>query len=108
MSPSVKTVIGFIALALAVPSTLAARPWPVTREFQKTIDINWTAPHIDIDVPIVDTNNATVYRFICRGGTDDARLDALSEEPNGIGYIGSLTCILNEGNKESDATLLAE
>ncbi len=101
-------MIGFTALVLAMPSAVASGPWPVAREFQKIIDIDWNAPRLDIDMPIVDTTNAIIYRLICRGGTDDARLDALSDRPNGINYVGPLTCILNQGDQETDATLLAE
>ena len=98
----------FVLLAFfLIISPAMASDWPVVRNFRRTFDIAWDSPRIDIDVPLVDLNNVVAYRLICHGGTDDASLDALSEK-SGINYVGPLMCVLNEGNNETETSLLAE
>lgn len=97
-----------VCIFLTTSPVIASERWPAVRQAQATFDITWNAPRIDIDFPVFDESGNTAYRLICRGGTDQAYLDALSEGPNGINYVGPLTCILNEGNRETEATLLAE
>jgi hypothetical protein len=97
----------YIVLAVNRP-TFAAEAWPAIENVEASFDIDWRAPRIDVDLPIRNKQGAAVYRFICRGGADQAKVDALSEGPHGINYVSPLMCVLNKGDQETEASLLGE
>lgn len=86
---------------------VAASEWPEMREFALRAAVRLDVPRVDIDVPFYDRGGAVRYRLICRGGSQ-AHLDDVSERTGTAGYLPDLTCILNAGDRESDASLLSE
>ncbi len=98
-------LIGLYILAFA--SACKAETWPRLRDFHMSVGITWNVDRIDIDIPLFDESGNIAYRLICRGGKE-SYLDKLSEGPNGINYVGPLMCILNEGNEETELSLLAD
>lgn len=85
----------------------APAPWPRMRAFTLTAGVRLDAPRADIDVPLYDEAGVVRYRLICRGGGQDY-LDDVGERTGTAGYQPDLTCILNAGDRETDASLLAE
>ncbi len=81
--------------------------WPEVREFLLKTGIQLSATRIDLDLPIYDQAGGIRYRLICRGG-NEAYLDRVSERTGTAGYLPNLTCILNVGDQETDASLLSE
>jgi len=97
-----------LLLAASVLSTPAGASgaWPEVREVEVTMGLDWNSDRIFVDLPIYGTSGEILYRLVCRGGSE-TYLDTLSES-TGINYVGPLMCILNEGSKESDLTLLSD
>ena len=102
-----KRLLLAVCIFLALPA-LSGETWPSIGNVEADFDIDWQAPRIDVDLPIKDEQGSIVYRFICRGGADQAAVDALSERPLHINYVSPLMCVLNGGNEETEASLLGE
>jgi len=116
-SPLISGPVSLLALLTAGTATadlgpaparpVAASEWPEMREFALRSAFRLDAPRVDIDIPLRDPAGAVRYRLICRGGSQ-AHLDDVSERTGTSGYLPDLTCILNAGDRESDASLLSE
>lgn len=81
--------------------------WPEMREFRVMAGINLSSRRIDLDIPLYDLSGAIRYRLICRGGSREY-LDEVERRTQTASYLQPLTCILNYGNRETDASLLSE
>jgi hypothetical protein len=83
-----------------------ATPWPQMADFEMRVGVDTSASEINISVPLRDTRGQVRYLLVCRGGKQD-RMDAVSMAKN-INYVPPLMCILNDGNIESEQSLLSE
>jgi hypothetical protein len=81
--------------------------WPEMREFRSTAGIRLNSRRIDLDIPLYDVGGTIRYRLICRGGSREY-LDEVERRTQTASYSQPLTCILNYGNREADASLLSE
>ena len=108
--------IGF-ASALSIVSVSSATPspggrdneqlWPQLRDFRMSVGIYLKGRRADVDIPVYDVNGTIQYRLICRApGNRD--VEEMERETGASSYARDLTCILNVGNSETDASLLAE
>ena len=91
-----------LGLALLLNLPLQARIIEVDRAFP----IAAHSKRIDVVVPIQNEDGWLRYRLICRGGSDEY-MKELSKAKH-VNYVGPLMCMLQEGNWESENSLLAE
>ena len=96
---------GCAALIFASQATAAAA-WEPMAESSATVRIEPKSDRISIELPLVDRLGRQRYVLWCEGGSEKY-LDRLSDT-TGINYVAPLMCVLNEGNKRSEASLLAE
>jgi len=88
-------------------SSAESMNWPRLRPIQLSLGVQLNAQRIYLDVPLTDVNDRIRYRLICRGGSN-RYLEEVERETDVSSYVNELLCILNEGEKESDNSLLAE
>ena len=91
---------------LTVSASEPARAWPNIQQVDITFSLNWNDDKVHVDAPIFGVDGKVLYRLICRG-VSDKYLDQIDQKL-GVNYVGPLMCILNEGNIESDLSLLRE
>src|ERR1700737_3263861 len=94
------------ALSLAPLISAAKAEWPPIQPIDRTYVVDFSAAPIEIILPILGGDGRQLYLFTCRGG-DDAQMDALSDRSH-ITYVGPFACRLNDGETESEDTLLSE
>ena len=80
--------------------------WPQLKEFDEEFLAYSGGKPIEYMKPLKDLNGNTKYLLVCRGGSTEYT-DKLSDQLN-INYVSPLTCILNDGDKETESSLLAE
>jgi hypothetical protein len=84
----------------------AGSQWPVLQQFTARIGIEASARRILFDLPLVDIHGVTKYTLNCAGG-DDRFLEKLAKARD-INYVGLFACRLNEGNSDTEDSLLSE
>lgn len=99
--------IGTVGVNLVLAEDSVTGNWPDMREFSVRMGVQLNALRADVDLPLYDREGVVRYRLICRGGSE-AYLDQVNERNGTAGYLPPLTCILNIGNQETDASLLSE
>ena len=80
--------------------------WPIIKEFDEEFLAYSEGKPVEYVKPLKDLNGNTKYLLVCRGGTTEYT-DSLSDKLD-INYVSPLTCILNNGEKETESSLLAE
>jgi hypothetical protein len=93
-------------MALVASQAAPAADWDRMAEFAATVGIDTRSERIRIELPLLDRLGKPRYLLWCEGGSD-RYLDQLSAATN-INYVGPLMCVLNEGSKRTEASLLAE
>lgn len=83
-----------------------AAEWPQIVNVDIAVGIYLNAEIIHFDLPLRDTEGRIRYRLVCRGGKE-SYLDRLFDTLD-INYVGPLLCILNEGEAETEVSLLRE
>lgn len=94
-------------LMLSQATGAAKAAWPPVRDFKFAFGVKLDYRRIDVDIPIYDESGLIRYRLICRGG-DDNYLEEISKKKGVVSYNFDLGCILNTGDRETDASLLSE
>jgi hypothetical protein len=80
--------------------------WPTIKEFDDEFLAYSGGKPVEYLKPLKDLNGHTKYLFVCRGGSTEYT-DSLADKLD-INYVNPLTCILNNGDKETESSLLAE
>jgi hypothetical protein len=80
--------------------------WPKLKDFDDEFLAYSGGKPVEYIRPLKDLNGNTKYLLVCRGGSTEYT-DTLSDKLN-INYVSPLTCILNNGDNETEASLLAE
>ncbi len=75
-------------------------------EIDRSFPIDTHAKRIDIVLPVQGDDGWLRYRLICRGGSEEY-LGELGRQKN-IYYVPPLICTLQEGNYETESSLLGE
>jgi hypothetical protein len=102
-------VFGLSLLTNTNPGLATGQPWPKMAEFNSKFRIDRSAEEILFEIPLLDVQGQTQYRFICTGGSEKY-LDQLSDS-SGINLVGPLACRLVEGKidpEETEDSLLSE
>src|SRR5213593_1189912 len=76
--------------------------WPNIEPFNIRVPVNLASEKVVIDVPIKNPTGRVLYHFACRGGAE-AYLNSLPGN-----WVGPLMCILAEGDKPTEESLLSE
>jgi len=94
--------IAGLVFFLRLSATASAEIIPV----DVTVGISTAADELDIKVPIVDSTGKQQFTLVCRGGSE-AHVETIRQR-TGVWYVPPLSCLLNEGVRETERSLLGE